>query len=82
MDYELTEHARDSLEKRKILQEWMEKVLASPEVTEPDPVDIELEHRLARVPAYDNRVLRIIVNIKSTPPRIVTAFFDRRRLIQ
>jgi hypothetical protein len=55
MDYELTEHARDSLEKRNILREWMENVLAAPEVTEPDPVDIELEHRLARIPEHENR---------------------------
>ena len=38
-------------------------------------------HRLARIPEWGNRVLRVIVNGKSVPPRIVTAFFDRRRII-
>lgn len=49
--------------------------------TEADPVDPDLEHRLARIPEYGNHVLRVIVNGKTTPPRIVTAFFDRRRTV-
>jgi len=30
MDYVLTEHARDVLEKRRIPLEWMERTLAEP----------------------------------------------------
>jgi hypothetical protein len=81
MAYELTEHARDSLEKRKIELSWVEKTIAAPEAVEPDPVDPDLEHRLARIPDWGNRVLRVIVNRSATPLRIVTAFFDRRRTI-
>jgi hypothetical protein len=81
MAYELTEHARDALEKRRIELEWAERVLDTPEGAEPDPVDPDLEHRLARIPEWGNRVLRVIVNGKTNPPRIVTAFFDRRRTI-
>ncbi len=81
MAYELTEHARDALEKRKIELAWVERVLDLPEATEADPVDLDLEHRLARIPEWGNRVLRVIVNGKTTPPRIVTAFFDRRRTV-
>jgi hypothetical protein len=81
MAYELTEHARDALEKRKIELAWVECVFDTPEATEADPVDPDLEHRLARIPEWGNRVLRVIVNRKTTPPRIVTAFFDRRRII-
>ena len=81
MAYELTEHARDALEKRKIELTWMERVVDAPEATEADPVDPDLEHRLARIPEWGNRVLRVIVNGKTVPPRIVTAFFDRRRTI-
>jgi Domain of unknown function (DUF4258) len=79
MSYVLTEHARDALEKRQIAVAWVECVFDAPEATEADPVDPDLEHRLARIPEYGNRVLRVIVNGKTTPPRIVTAFFDRRR---
>jgi hypothetical protein len=81
MAYELTEHARDALEKRKIEMTWVDRILDSPEAIEADPVDPELEHRLARIPEWGNRVLRVIVNRTATPPRIVTAFFDRRRTI-
>ncbi len=81
MDYVLTEHARDALEKRQIQIAWMEQALTAPEVTETDPVDAELEHRLARIPEFGHRVLRVIVNGKRTPPHVVTVFFDRRRVI-
>ena len=81
MDYILTEHARDALDKRRIILAWVERVLDAPEATEADPVDQELEHRLARIPDWGIRVLRVIVNGRKSPPHIVTAFFDRRRTI-
>lgn len=79
MDYALTEHARDALMKRQIQMAWVEQAFSAPEVTEADPVDSNLEHRLARIPEFGNRVLRVVVNSKRTPPHIVTVFFDRRR---
>lgn len=78
MDYVLTEHARDVLERRQIPLAWMERALSTPEVTEGDPMDPDLEHRLARIPEFGTRVLRVIVNGKRTPPHVVTVFFDRR----
>jgi hypothetical protein len=81
VDYVLTEHARDALEKRQIQIAWVEQALTAPEVTEVDPMDADLDHRLARIPEFENRVLRVIVNNKKTPPHVVTAFFDRRRTI-
>ena len=81
MNYLLTEHARDALEKRRIVLAWVERALDAPEATEADPMDPDLEHRLARIPDWGNRVLRVIVNGKKSPPHIVTAFFDRRRTI-
>jgi hypothetical protein len=79
VDYLLTQHARDALEKRQIAVVWVEQVLGCPEWTEPDPVDAALEHRLAAIPDFGNRVLRVIVNTSATPPRVITAYFDRRR---
>jgi len=79
MDYVLTQHARDALEKRQISLAWMEQTLTAPETIEADPIDSDLEHRLARIPEFGDRVLRVIVNGKKTPPHVVTAFFDRRR---
>lgn len=81
MDSVLTEHARDSLEKRSISVHWMERAVAHPELTEADPVDPDLEHRLARIPEFGDRVLRVIINAKKNPPVVVMVFFDRRRRI-
>ena len=78
MEYVLTEHARDALEKRQIPFAWVERVLSAPEATEADAIDPDLEHRLARIREKGDRVLRVIVNRNSRPMRIVTAFFDRR----
>ncbi|MBS3966355.1 MAG: DUF4258 domain-containing protein [Truepera sp.] len=79
MNYLLTEHAREALRKRQIEVAWMEQALTRPEVAEADPLDPELEHRLARIPEFGNRVLRVIINGKKRPPLVVTVFFDRRR---
>jgi len=79
MDYHLTEHARDALAQRRIQVAWLEKALSAPEWTEKDTIDAHLEHRLARIEAFGGRVLRVIVNTHTEPPRVVTAYFDRRR---
>ncbi|MDE2322953.1 MAG: DUF4258 domain-containing protein [candidate division NC10 bacterium] len=79
MDYALTQHARDALEKRRIALQWVKQVLTRPEWIEPDPVDPNLEHRLAPVAEFGNRVLRVVVNGTASPQRVVTAYFDRRR---
>lgn len=81
MEYVLTEHARDALEKRCIQVAWLEQALTAPEATETDPVDPDLEHRLARIGEFGGRVLRVIINCKRMPPHVVTAFFDRRRTL-
>ena len=79
MEYYLTEHARDALAKRRIALEWLERTLATPEWVEKDAVDGRLEHRLARIEEFGGRVLRVIVNAHAAPPRVVTAYFDRKR---
>ncbi len=79
MDYHLTEHARDALKKRKIPLEWMERVLDGPDWTKKDTIDEDIEHRLARIPEFGDRVLRVIANVKVAPPRVVRCYFDRRR---
>ncbi len=79
MDYNLTEHARDALKKRQIALEWLEKTLTAPESIEGDSMDETLEHRLARIPEFGGRMLRVIVDVRAAPPLVVTAYFDRRR---
>ena len=78
MDYELTEHARESMRKRSVIQEsWLEQALSQPQRIEPDKVDPELEHRLVRIGEYGGRVLRVIVNKTCNPVRVITVYFDR-----
>lgn len=56
---------------------WVERVLTKPERTEPDRVDLELQHALGRIGDYDDRVLRVVYNRNSDPWRIITVYFDR-----
>jgi hypothetical protein len=78
MDYTLTDHALDAVAKRKILLEWLERTLGDPQRVELDATDPALEHRLAVIPEYGNRALRVIVNRSVDPMRVVTLFFDRK----
>jgi len=79
MDYQLTEHARESLRKRPSIRiEWVERVLLQPERVEPDRTDPELEHRIGRIQESEERALRVIVNKTSIPMRVITCYFDRK----
>lgn len=59
--------------------DWVIRTLSDPERIEPDRADPEVNHALARIPEYGNRVLCVVYNHTVVPPRIVTAFFDRRQ---
>jgi hypothetical protein len=71
-----TKHALLRMAKRKLREEWIERVVGNPSRIEPDEVDSTLEHRLAAVPELANRVLRVIVS-KDEPKRIITTHLDR-----
>jgi hypothetical protein len=75
--YVLTAHAQAVIEAREIPVAWVERVLTTPERTEPDRADPDLQHVLARIGEHDDRVLRVVYNKNSNPWRIVTAYFDR-----
>jgi hypothetical protein len=81
MEYDLSQHARDVLEKRQIPRAWIERTMRCPQASKADPLDPDLTHYLARIDEFDDRVLKVIVNTKKTPPLVVTAFFDRGRTI-
>lgn len=78
MSYTLTRHALESIRDRGIALEWVERALAAPDWTEPDEIDAALEHRFVVIPEFGERVLRVIVNHRVDPERVITAFFDRR----
>ena len=75
--YEWTKHARQVQARRAIPLECIERVLYSPMAREPDRVDGSLEHRLGRIPEHGNRVLRVVVNVRANPPKIITVYWDR-----
>jgi len=56
----LTAHAREQIALRNIPLEWVARVLSHPELTLSDNADSELLHALARIPEYDQRVLRVV----------------------
>jgi hypothetical protein len=76
-DHEYTAHARKVLEERCIDPAWLERTLAQPEWTEPDPQDVTVVRYFRQIPEYGHRVLRVAVNTKVDPWRIVSVFFDR-----
>jgi len=75
MKLHFTKHAMQRLAKRGLKPEWIEKIVAAPQLVEPDLEDADLEHRIGVLPELDNRVLRVIVS-KSEPTRVITAFPD------
>lgn len=77
VDYELSAHAVTVMAEREILEAWIERVLTSPERTEPDATDPLLRHALGRIPERSDRVLRVVYNETVHPWRVVTAYFDR-----
>lgn len=77
MNYDLTQHARDAIAKRKIATPWLEEALANPARAEPDASDPELEHRLATITEFGNRMLRVVVNRTVSPVKVVTVYLDR-----
>jgi hypothetical protein len=64
------------MRERNIEEAWVESAVRRPSRREPDAADNALEHRLRRIEAFGNRVLRVVVTWDE-PPHVVTAFFDR-----
>ncbi|NIL98821.1 MAG: DUF4258 domain-containing protein [Planctomycetales bacterium] len=77
MSLSYTEHAIARLAKRQLKAEWVERIVARPDRTEPDPSNIKLQHCIGVLPELENRVLRVIVS-KDEPRRVITAYLDRK----
>ena len=69
-------HFSDMLKERGIAPEWEDRVRADPDKTEDR--DDGTRHFIKRIPEFGNRWFRVVVNVKDTPEKRVTAFFDRR----
>jgi len=62
---------------REIQLEWVEETVKHPELILADKRDSTLERRYRRIEGRENRVLRVVVDANSQPPRIISVFFDR-----
>jgi uncharacterized protein DUF4258 len=77
--FELTAHAAAAIKARGIDPAWIGRVISGPERVERHAIDPTLRHALARIPERSDRVLRVVYNANVNPPRVVTAYFDRRQ---
>ena len=74
---EFTRHALQVMEEREIPVEWVEQAVAAPAMREPDSHDTALERFFRGVPEREGRALRVVVNTRVAPWRVVSVFFDR-----
>lgn len=75
--FHTTKHAATVITARNIKPEWLESALTVPALVQPDADDAELEHRLAVIAEFGDRVLRVVVKRNTQPALVITAFFDR-----
>jgi hypothetical protein len=69
-------HFRAMLKERDIPMTFVKIALAEPEKTEER--NDGTKHFLRRIKEYNNRWLRVVVNVTASPNKAVTVFFDRR----
>ena len=74
---EFTKHALHVMEERAIPPDLVELAVAEPSLRTPDPNDHEVERFYRRSAEHDDRVLRVAVNTRVAPWRVVSVFFDR-----
>ena len=77
MPLEYTKHAAHAMAERAIPNDWVETAVAEPSLRTTDPNDPEVERFFRRIPEHGDRVLRVAVNTRVTPWRVVSVFFDR-----
>ena len=75
-NYQLSKHAKDMMYERDIPTEWVEAVLSQPD-TQEQQIDGTV-HFIKKISAYGNNFLRVVIDPRVDPQRVVTLFFDRR----
>lgn len=73
---EFSIHARDMLRERSISEEWVVQTLENPDHQE-TMVD-GTTHYIKAISEFGGRSLRVVMNMKVIPNRVITVFFDRR----
>jgi hypothetical protein len=73
---EYSDHARDMLQERAIPEEWVQRTIEKPDITEVK--ENNTTHYIKAIPEFGGRSLRVVMNLQVVPNRVVTLFFDRR----
>ena len=73
----LTRHAEEAIEKREIALDWINRAIASPDFTAPDPSDPSLTRSYKAIDEAGGRILRVVHRPDADDIVIVTVHFDR-----
>ena len=74
-----TIHTRERLRERQIPTGWIEAILDSPLIDEPDPSGDGRRRCWGRVPEFGDRMLRIVYVAETDLIRVITVTPDRNR---
>jgi hypothetical protein len=73
----LTKHAAEAIRKRNIAVEWIERAVAGPDFSAPDPDDQALTRSFKAISEARGKVLRVVHRPDGNDIVIVTVHFDR-----
>jgi hypothetical protein len=73
---DFTAHAETMMHERYIQEDWVLRTVSSPDRTEERQADEK--HYMKQIPEAGGKTLRVIINPSTSPPRVITMFFDRR----
>ena len=76
MEFNLSEHTRDMMVERNILEEWVWLTINNPD-REKKGVDNNT-HYFKSISEHEERILHVVVNPHVSPRKVITVFFDRR----
>jgi hypothetical protein len=79
MLFTYTHHAKQMIEERGLIREWVERTVLEPETVEPDPKHPARTRAFRTVPERDGRVLRVVYVQDGENFRVITLFLDRGR---
>lgn len=67
MDIDLSGHFGDMLEERGIVLDWVQRAIDVPDETQDH--DDGTRHYLKQIPEFENRWLRVIINVSKQPEK-------------
>jgi hypothetical protein len=73
----LTKHAQEAIDKRSLVLDWIERTVATPDFTHPDPNDRTLHRSFKAIDDAAGRLLGVVHRPEGNDILIVTVHFDR-----